>query len=122
MELRPISRNRNLWGVSTEKGAMQKEHKDQAPAQPDLSETWRELLGNSSADAHAGVTPGETAAPTLESDPWSALLHAKGTEVIDLQQIHLPVSDQDMERLLQIMQEQPAQEPNTDNDSASQHQ
>jgi hypothetical protein len=100
---------------------MQEEHKDQAPAQPELSETWQELLGYRSANAQSGITAGEAIPPALESDPWSALLRSKGTEVIDLQQLHLPVSDQELERLLQIMQEQPAQNPSADEDSASSH-
>jgi hypothetical protein len=49
--------------------------------------------------------------PTLESDPWSALLHAKGIEVVDLQQIRLHMSDQDMEQILHIMQESSSQNP-----------
>jgi hypothetical protein len=101
---------------------MQEEHKDQAPAQSELSETWQELLGNRSANTHSGITAGDSTLPALESDPWSALLQAKGTEVIDLQKLHLPVSDQELERLLQIMQEQPAQKPSADEDSASNHQ
>ncbi|HLI91065.1 MAG TPA: hypothetical protein VKV37_20405 [Ktedonobacteraceae bacterium] len=101
---------------------MQEEHKDQAPALSELSEIWQELSGNRSVDAHSGITAGEATPPALESDPWSALLQAKGTEVIDLQQLHLPVSDQELEQMLQIMQEQPAQKPGVDGDSASNHQ
>ncbi len=52
----------------------------------------------------------EATLPTLEVDPWSALLHAQGVEVVDLQHIHLSISDQEVEQMLQIMQEQPEQE------------
>jgi hypothetical protein len=100
---------------------MQEKQENRVLAQDELSDTWRELLGNSSAGAHSGITSGEATLPTLESDPWSTLLQAKGIEEVDLQQLHLPVSDQELERLLQIMQEQPAQKLSADADSTSNH-
>jgi len=79
-------------------------HLIQAP----LSEVWLELLGGSFADA-----TGEIVIPALESDPWSELLQDRRNEVVDLQELHLHVSDQDVEQVLQIMHEE--NEQDTDN-------
>jgi hypothetical protein len=87
--------------------------------QEGLSEVWKELLGNK--DSHAPDTPGaqpekdkelvgdEVAIPTLESDPWRALIQAKGVEVVDLQKKRLEISDQEVEQMLDKMQEQSTQ-------------
>ncbi len=87
----------------------QDENNNTLSANSELSKIWQELLGRFPSEANVQMASGEVKIPLLESDPWSALLKAKGTEVIDLQQLHLHMSDQDVERLLQIMQEQPAQ-------------
>ncbi len=68
----------------------------------ELSDTWLELLGRYSKDASAS---NEGFVPSFESDPWSSLLHSIGVESVDLQKIHLPMSDSDVEQLLQYMHE-----------------
>ena len=95
-----------------------KDKKDSTPALSDLSSIWQELLGIQSSDVATQITPDEVpknpdevVIPSFDSDPWSALLHASGVEVIDLQKVNLHVSDQDVEQMLEIMQEQPAQRP-----------
>lgn len=71
------------------------------------SDVWQELLGSLAAEAPTPTSQDEKAVvPPLESDPWSELLQAKGIEIIDLQQVHLHMSDQDVERLLKILQDQ----------------
>jgi len=82
------------------------DNQETLPGQSELSAIWQELLGIQ-PDTNT-VQPGELPPSPLESDPWSELLHAKGIEVIDLQQMHLHMSDQDVEEILQVMQEQPA--------------
>lgn len=77
------------------------------PATP-LSDIWQQLLGERQFDAEALAALRESI-PTITSDPWSALLQAKGVEMVDLTQLHLHMSEQDMEQLLQLMQEQAAQ-------------
>jgi hypothetical protein len=81
-----------------------------------LSDVWQELLGGSLAGARA-ETNSEVSIPALESDPWSELLQGRGVEMVDLQQLHLHVSDQDVEQVLQIMQEQPTQDVNSQQDA-----
>jgi len=71
-------------------------------AQSKLSKTWLELLGQYRKDAPA---TNDGALPSLESDPWNSLLHSNGVESVDLQKIHLPLSDSDVEQLLQYIQE-----------------
>jgi hypothetical protein len=83
---------------------MEQEPEQQPSSQMALSEIWRQLLGERPLDAEAL----RELIPTIESDPWSALLQAKGVEMVDLEQLHLHISDQDVERVLQLMQEQPA--------------
>ena len=90
---------------------MQKENNNSLPAQPELSQVWQELLGRYPANAEMSIPAGDVTIPTLESDPWSELLHVKGVEVVDLQTVHLQMSDQDLEQVLQIMQEQSDQHP-----------
>jgi hypothetical protein len=79
-----------------------------------LSETWRELLGAYTLEPM--VDRGEEVAPTaLADDPWSQLLHVQGVEMVDLQQaqpdtVHVSLSEAEMERVLQVMQEQPGED------------
>ncbi len=80
----------------------------------ELSTIWQELLGHrpslaaqESSDASNQADLAEDSIPTLESDPWSTLLHAKGVE--SLHEARLQISPQEMEQMLQIMQEQSAQ-------------
>lgn len=94
---------------------MQKENNDPQSAQPELSQVWQELLGHHPGDTGMPAPAGDMSIPTLESDPWSELLHAKGVEVVDLQAIHLQMSDQDLEQVLQIMQEESDQPPEKGN-------
>lgn len=77
------------------------QNEKEQPARTHLSEVWQELLGTGAKDAE------DIEIPTLESDPWSALLQSKDVELIDLQQVRLHVSDQDVERVLEIIREQP---------------
>ena len=73
----------------------------------ELSEVWRELLGNRANGTSLSDLPADMPIPTLEVDPWSALLQAKGIEIFDLQQIHLKMSDQEVEQMLEVMQDEP---------------
>lgn len=77
--------------------------KEPLSAQSELSPVWQELLGGRANDPG---TSGEMGIPVLESDPWRELLREHGVEIIDLQEMHLQISDQDVEEALQIMREQ----------------
>ena len=79
---------------------------DSATTQPELSQVWQELLGNRSNITDTPPYALETVIPTLEGDPWSALLHRKGIEVVDLQSVHLQISDQEVDELLQCIPEE----------------
>ncbi|MDQ2714477.1 MAG: hypothetical protein M3Z08_06185 [Chloroflexota bacterium] len=80
----------------------------------ELSDTWRELLGIQEGEREIRLPPGSDAPlPTLESDPWNELVHAKGVEVVDLRKLHpdtahAPLSEKDVEQALQNLQENPA--------------
>lgn len=78
-------------------------------AHMDLSDAWLELLGQQNIGATC--VPNTSIIPALESDPWSSLLHTHGVEIVDLQKVHLPMSDADVEQILQCMQDQSAQYP-----------
>ena len=81
---------------------MQQENEDiQAP----MSDIWQELLGNSFSKVETPLSDDEAALFMLKSDPWSELLQVRGVEAIDVQQLHLHMSDQDVELVLQFMQE-----------------
>ncbi|GAC1390955.1 MAG: hypothetical protein NVS4B11_18360 [Ktedonobacteraceae bacterium] len=82
------------------------EDRDTMFAQMELSSAWLELLGQQTDD----TTPfaSNSTIPALESDPWRSLLHVNGVEIVDLQKVHLPMNDQDVEQMLQLMQEQSA--------------
>ncbi len=101
---------------------MQSEKKQSSSNNMELSNIWQELLGEQSLDAENSPTASEStsveeveqmqeattpteAIPTLPSDPWSELVLARGTEMIDLSQLQLHMSDQDVEQILQLMQE-----------------
>ncbi len=79
-----------------------------------LSETWRELLGGYTLEPREDR--GEGVAPTaLVDDPWSQLQNVEGVETVDLQQVrlatvHVSLSEAEMERALQVMQEQPVED------------
>ncbi len=94
---------------------MQNENKDAWPDHASLSDVWRELLGGT--ETTVPQTPTEAPMPALKSDPWSALLQAEDVEVVDLQQVQMHLSDQDVEQALQVMQEQPAQSKNDTSDA-----
>ncbi len=97
---------------------MQQENKDtRRLIQSPLSDVWQELLGGNPIEVKAPLTPAEARIPTLESDPWSALLHANGVEIVDLQQLRLHMSDKDVEQALQIMQEHSVQDTNNNTGS-----
>ncbi len=86
----------------------------QHPIQDSMSDIWRELLGKSHTRIETMSPESEPTLPTLKSDPWSELLQARGVEIIDLQQLHLHMSDQDVEKALQLLQEQPLQDVSHD--------
>lgn len=92
---------------------MQSENnKQKKPTDVDLSlsDTWRELLGLSTEATTVAEAGGEI--PALTNNPWAELQHIQGIEIIDLQQVHMPtLNDLDMEQALQLMQEQPAPAP-----------
>ncbi len=73
----------------------------------ELSKTWLELLGKHT-DAPVAST---NSIPALESDPWSSLLQAQGVKTVDLQKVHLPMSDADVEQLLRHMQDSSTSHP-----------
>ncbi len=73
----------------------------------ELSDAWLELLGKQTDTFIAS----NSTIPALESDPWSSLLHSNGVKTVDLQKVHLPMSDSDMEQLLHRMRDQSAQHP-----------
>ncbi len=98
----------------------QNKHQQEEPAQqagqdePELSDTWRELLGLSrEATAIAGAELAADAEgpeiPMLGNDPWAELQRGQGIKIVDLQQIHpQALNDLDLEQALQLMQEQSA--------------
>ncbi len=82
-----------------------------------MSDIWYELLGDSRIQIETTLPESEATLPTLKSDPWGELLQTRDVEIIDLQQLHLHMSDQDVEMALQIMQEQPPQDVRHDQNS-----
>ncbi|HEY0756143.1 MAG TPA: hypothetical protein VGD98_19460 [Ktedonobacteraceae bacterium] len=79
-----------------------------AAQNPELSAAWRTLLGLQSNPAPE-VDPAAQVQPQA-TDPWSALLQARGMESVDLQKIHLrgllpAASDEDIEHALNMIQE-----------------
>lgn len=89
---------------------MQKDRQEKQQHEQELSETWQELLGYKKAQEQA-LSAVDAQLPTLKSDPWSELVHKQGNEEIDLQAIHWSISDQDVEQVLEVMQEQPENDP-----------
>jgi len=80
----------------------------------ELSDVWRELLGARVSDKPLRASsPNDAPIPILEADPWSALLHAHGVEVVDLQHMHLQISDQEVEQILQVMHDTPDNRDNS---------
>ena len=77
----------------------------------ELSDVWRELLGKRAYEKQFLAFPDDAAIPTLEVDPWSALLQAHGVEVVDLRRIHLQISDQEVEQMLRVMPDDPEHAP-----------
>jgi hypothetical protein len=86
-------------------------HLVQAP----MSDIWRELLGSSAIKIETTAPDEETEVPLLKSDPWSELLQSRDVEIINVQQMHLHMSDRDVELALQVMQEDSVR------DASSQH-
>jgi len=81
---------------------MQQENQEPKYDEPELSATWKELLGQS-----VGPNSQQTEQiPELKSDPWTSLAHAKGVEEVDLQEVCLQMSAQEVERMLEIMPEE----------------
>jgi hypothetical protein len=73
--------------------------------QPELSDVWLELLGGKKASDVLPSTQ-ENEMPVLSTDPWQELTQARGIEEMDLRRVDLQVSDQEVEQMLQIMEEQ----------------
>lgn len=108
----------------------QNKHEQEEPAQqsgqnePELSDTWRQLLGlsreaiaSARTDADTDAQPSYSRAanaevpeiPMLSNDPWAELQRGQGIEIVDLQQMHpQALNDLDLEQALQLMQEQSA--------------
>ena len=79
---------------------------------PQLSETWRDLLGLQAAGEAKDAPQADPAGQVqpLASDPWSHLQHAQGMQPVDLQNIrlhdlHAAATDDDVEHALDLMQE-----------------
>ncbi|HTI14109.1 MAG TPA: hypothetical protein VL461_05975 [Dictyobacter sp.] len=93
---------------------IQKKQENVPAQQQELSEVWQELLGTHKVDPNKipadPSQPAEITIPTLDSDPWSSLIHAQGVEIVDPQLQRLSISDQEVEKMLQVMQEQSAQD------------
>src|SRR5439155_22805311 len=76
-----------------------------------LSETWRELLGAYTLEPREDR--GEEVAPTvLVDDRCSQLQNVEGVEMVDLQKVwlatvHVSFSEDEMERSMHVMEEQP---------------
>ena len=87
--------------------------------QTELSNVWLELLGLRPGENHVPTSPDQQAIPMLEGDPWRKLLQAENIELVDLQQVHLPISEREVEQILQLMQEQAAQDQNEGKDPKS---
>jgi hypothetical protein len=86
--------------------------------QAELSNVWQELLGiRQHENSISTVDPGQQVIPTLEGDPWRKLLEAENIELVDLQQVHLPVSEGEVEQMLELMQEQVTQGPDDGKDA-----
>jgi hypothetical protein len=81
-------------------------HTDGTYSYPELSPIWQELLGKHSSYTTTPSNTSEVIIPTLEGDPWHALLNKKGVEVVDLQSVHLRISDQEVDELLQCIPEE----------------
>jgi len=100
-----------------ENGKQQPATEQDLAQNPELSAAWRALLGLQSTPAGENgqqVDPAAQVQPQA-SDPWSALLQARGMETVDLQKIHLralhpAASDEDIEHALNIMQEAAGQQ------------
>ena len=86
------------------------------PTPDQLSDTWQKLLGTLPAGIE--TTNDKLVIPTsLADDPWSQLLQAQGSRIVDLQHVHLQevqisLSELEVDQALQIMQEQPIQGKN----------
>ncbi|WP_126595478.1 hypothetical protein [Dictyobacter aurantiacus] len=100
---------------------------DISDGQQELSAAWQELLGRQSqgklqqgADDIERVEKDQGGIPTLESDPWSTLIQAKGVEIVDLHKTRLQISDKEVEQMLEVMQEQSAQQDD-EGSSSKQH-
>lgn len=84
----------------------------------ELSNVWQELLGLLPGENRVSTSSGscQQLIPILEGDPWRKLVQAENIELVDLQQVHLPISEREVEQILQLMQEQAAQEQNDGQD------
>jgi hypothetical protein len=100
----------------------QQDQKVLANQPEELSAIWQELLGHNpsslaqeDSDDSNQVLSSEKGIPTLEYDPWSTLLQAKGVE--SLHEAHLQISPQEVEQMLQVMQEQSTQQDDENSSS-----
>jgi hypothetical protein len=59
----------------------------------------------------------KTAFRQVLSDPWTKLSEAENIELLDLQQVHLPINEREVEQMFQFMQEQAAQDQSDGKDS-----
>jgi hypothetical protein len=110
----------DTWEIRQEDMTLQKDREEKDQKHVELSAVWQELLGRQGGtSAKPASSPEGATTPTLESDPWSRLLHAKGIEMVDLEQLHLHMSEQDVEHLLEIMREQSEQDVQANDDQST---
>jgi len=92
------------------------EELDRERDQTELSKVWLELLGLRPGENRVPIAPEQQAIPVVEGDPWRKLLQAENIELVDLGQVHLPISEREVEQLLQLMREQEARDPSDGKD------
>jgi|WetSurSiteA1Bulk_404760.scaffolds.fasta_scaffold483712_1 hypothetical protein len=78
---------------------------ERTDSQYGLSDVWRELLGERWHEAVSPALPGDISIPTLDVDPWRALLQEKGIEIVDIEKMQLHISEQEVDEILQKMQD-----------------
>lgn len=71
--------------------------------QAELSNVWLELLGLHPGTRPADrVVPDQRIIPLLEGDPWRKLLETENIEHVDLEKMRFPISEREVEHVMQI--------------------
>ncbi len=92
----------------------------------ELSDTWLKLLGTAptgtqeigeTVETPTNIDSVAVTPSMLADDPWSELTLGQGVEMVDLQDlrladVHISLSEMEVEQALQIMQEQPTKNSN----------